>query len=61
MVDAEGSYPQPMFLNQVRYLAGMTGRADQRPGNFAYSRLEELQTQLADIQARLARIVGEES
>jgi len=60
MVDAGGSYPQPMFLNQVRYLQGMTGRADQRPGNFAYIRYDELTAQLATLEARVNRAMGGE-
>jgi photosystem II stability/assembly factor-like uncharacterized protein len=61
MVDAGGSYPQPMLLNQINYLRGMTSRADQRPGNFAYTRLEELTEQLSELEARLGRVVGEGS
>jgi hypothetical protein len=60
MVDAGGSYPQPMLLNQIRYLQGMTGRADQRPGNFAYTRFDELKEQLADLQSRFQQITGGE-
>ena len=60
MVDDGGSYPQPMFLNQIRYLQGMTSRADQRPGNFAYTRFDELGAQLADLQARVNRVMGGE-
>lgn len=58
LVDAGGSYPQPMLLNQIRYLQGMTGRADQRPGNFAYSRFDELSGQLEELQARFTRVTG---
>ena len=58
LVDAGGSYPQPMLLNQIRYLQGMTGRADQRPGNFAYTRHEELQQQLAELRVRFAQVTG---
>jgi hypothetical protein len=49
-----------MLLNQINYLRGMTSRADQRPGNFAYSRLEELREQLDEIQRRLSQILGED-
>jgi len=60
MVDAGGSYPQPMLLNQIRYLGGMTSRADQRPGDFAYLRFDELSSQLADLEARVSRVLGGE-
>lgn len=60
MIDAGGSYPQPMLLNQIRYLGGMTGRADQRPGNYAYTRFDELSAQLADLQARVDSVMGGE-
>lgn len=40
--DAEGSYPQPMLLNQIGYLLGMISRADQAPGEDAYVRHDEL-------------------
>jgi len=58
MVDAGGSYPQPMFLGQLRYLQGMTSRADQRPGNFAYTRFDELSQQLAEMMARFQQVTG---
>lgn len=58
LVDAGGSYPQPMLLNQIRYLQGMTGRADQRPGNFAYSRFDELSQELKTLKARFAAATG---
>ena len=60
MIDAGGSYPQPMLLNQIRYLGGMTGRADQRPGNYAYTRFDELSDQLAELEARVNRVIGGE-
>jgi len=60
MEDAGGSYPQPMLLNQIRYLQGMTGRADQRPGNFAYLRLQELEGALASLEVRVNTVLGGE-
>lgn len=61
MVEAEGiSYPTPMLVSQIRYLLGMTSRADQRPGDFAYTRFDELRSQLGEIQASLERITGGE-
>ncbi len=58
LVDAGGSYPQPMLLNQIQYLQGMTGRADQRPGNFAYSRFDELTAQLSELESGVSRVMG---
>ncbi|MCK5147441.1 hypothetical protein KAR48_11855 [bacterium] len=37
-------YPQPMLLDQIRYLGSMLTRADQRPGRDAYTRLNELES-----------------
>lgn len=54
--DDVGSYPKPMLLNQLRYLSGMIGRADQKPGRDAYVRLEQLETELAAIEAELERL-----
>jgi hypothetical protein len=51
-----GSYPQPMLLGQLNYLAGMIRRADQAPGNQAYERHEELQTELQAILTELERL-----
>ena len=42
----KGSYPQPMLLDQLRYLYGMTTRADQRLGQDAFERFKELRGQL---------------
>ena len=50
--DASGSYPQPMLLSQLNYLAGMTSRADQIPGADAYTRLNELQQEVETVRAR---------
>jgi len=54
--DPVGSYPKPMLLNQVRYLSGMVGRADQKPGRDAYTRLEQLRAELTDIVRELERL-----
>ena len=42
LVTAKGPYPQPMLIDQTQYLGSMINRADQRPGNDAYIRFEEL-------------------
>ena len=47
------SYPQPMLIDQLRYLAGFTSRGDFRPGKDAYERLAQLQSDLAAILQQL--------
>lgn len=47
--DNSDSYPPPMLISQIRYLSGMTSSADQRPGNYAYSRYDELRTWLLEL------------
>lgn len=39
----EGRYMRPMLLDQLRYLASMLDRADQKPGQDAYDRFQELE------------------
>ena len=51
-----GSYPKPMLLNQLRYLSSMLNRADQRPGQDAIMRHEQLKTRLAEVKAELERL-----
>lgn len=53
LVDAEGPYPEPMLNAQLRYLASMLDRADQRPGRDAYDRLEQLDAAVAACAAEL--------
>ena len=50
LVTPPGTYMQPMLSDQTRYLSGMIGRADQRPGQDAYERLEELKTRFKEIK-----------
>jgi hypothetical protein len=45
LVRAEGSYTQPMLVDQVNYLYGIVRRADQRPGKDVQERLEVLRMQ----------------
>ena len=40
------AYPQPMLIDQLKYLAGVIGRADQRPGRDAELRAGELLAEL---------------
>jgi hypothetical protein len=56
IVTAPGAYPQPMLLDQLSSIARMAGSADQKVGRSVFDYIEELRTQLADIQASLARI-----
>ena len=51
-----GAYQQPMLISQLSYLASNSGRADQRPGNHAYLRLEELDKELVSCEAAYQRL-----
>ena len=53
VTDNSDSYPPPMLMNQIGYLSGMITAADQRPGNHAYERLEELQRWLYTLTDRV--------
>ncbi len=46
----EGSYPPPMLIDQLEYIYFMTIRADQRPGNDAYTRFETLNKELEQVK-----------
>jgi hypothetical protein len=50
-------YPQPMLIDQLEYLYGMTSRADQRPGRDAHRRYEQLRRELDALLRRLAPLV----
>ena len=54
----EGSYPQPMLVDQIDYLYGMLTTADQRPGQDAYQRYRELEAQVAEAEAEMGRRGG---
>ncbi len=51
------SYPQPMLIDQIAYLYGMTTRADQRPGRDAYERFQALTKQLEGLKDRLGGVL----
>ncbi|MEJ2184367.1 MAG: hypothetical protein P8Z36_00340 [Gemmatimonadota bacterium] len=51
------SYPQPMLIDQIAYLYGMTTRADQKPGRDAYERYQELSKQLDALRNRLGGVL----
>ncbi|MCK5941283.1 MAG: hypothetical protein KAI24_04865, partial [Planctomycetes bacterium] len=52
------TYPQQMLLSQIRYLAGMIDRADQRPGNHAFQRYQQLVAEVAELERELEQISG---
>jgi photosystem II stability/assembly factor-like uncharacterized protein len=56
----EGRYPQPMLLDQLQYLGGMTNDADQKLGADAYLRFDELKAQLAGHLAAIERLLETE-
>ena len=53
----DGSYQTPTLVDQIRYLYGMTSRADQKPGADAYQRLEVLEEELERHISTLQRIM----
>jgi hypothetical protein len=52
LVTVPGRYQQPMLIDQLQYLYGMTTSADQRIGADAVERLAELRSQLDDLLRR---------
>jgi hypothetical protein len=46
----EGSYQQPMLVDQIGYLYRLTTGADQRPGRDAYQRYQELEAELERVE-----------
>jgi photosystem II stability/assembly factor-like uncharacterized protein len=48
-------YPLPKLIDQIEYLYGMTTRADERPGQDAYTRYDQLRKQLDAIEAGVPR------
>ena len=53
VTDNSDSYPPPMLQSQIGYLRGMVTAADQKPGNDAYLRLDELQAQFDELLQRV--------
>ena len=51
------SYPQPMLRDQLNYLSGNSQRADQKPGEDMYERLEVLVAELEAHKVRLQRLI----
>ncbi|HCC71703.1 MAG TPA: hypothetical protein DEQ09_11205, partial [Bacteroidales bacterium] len=50
-------YPQPMLSDQIMYLYSMIGRSDQKPGNDAYIRFNELSGRLESIRNQFEGLV----
>jgi photosystem II stability/assembly factor-like uncharacterized protein len=53
LVTEEGTYTQPMLIDQIDYLYNMISNADQAPGQEAKDRFEVLRASFAEIQAGL--------
>jgi photosystem II stability/assembly factor-like uncharacterized protein len=51
LVTAGGAYPQPMLIDQLQNILRMTSQADQRVGREAYTRFEDLEKELNEIEA----------
>ena len=50
LVSKEGTYMQPMLIDQMKYLYGMISKADQILGNDAYKRFNDLSLELENIK-----------
>ena len=53
------SYPEPMLLDQLAYLYGITTSADQEPGEESSLRLKELRKKMSTYEERLADLMGQ--
>jgi len=56
MFTPQGTYMQPMLLDQISYLSSMLSRADQRPGKDAYDRYNELKGQFENVEKEFAAL-----
>jgi hypothetical protein len=56
LITDSGPYPQPMMLSQISYLNSMISRADQKPGNHAFLRYEELKSQLENLELEFNKL-----
>jgi hypothetical protein len=54
----EGRYMTPMLVDQASYLYSMLGEADQKPGQDAYARYEELLQQYQSLQSENQKYLG---
>ena len=53
LVTEKQPYPQPMLIDQLKYLYSMINRVDQEPGEDAYKRYDELKNEFEDIKNSL--------
>ncbi len=56
LVTSPGTYMQPMLQAQTSYLNSMIGRADQKPGQDAYDRLEELKGRFEEVKSEFENL-----
>ena len=56
---AEGRYQKPQLLAQISYLSSMIAYADQRPGQDAFDRYENLRKWFEDILEKWTAVSGE--
>ncbi len=57
LLTAPRRYSPPMLLDQLQYLYENLSRADQAPGDDAYARHDELETELGDLIDELERVL----
>jgi photosystem II stability/assembly factor-like uncharacterized protein len=60
LVTADGRYQEPMLINQLQYLYGMTSGADQRLGADAYARFRELAAELSGHLSEIEHVLQAE-
>jgi photosystem II stability/assembly factor-like uncharacterized protein len=56
LVTAGGAYPQPMLIDQLQNILRMTSQADQRVGRDAFTRLDDLERELKEIESTVSRL-----
>ncbi len=54
----EGIYMTPMLIDQLRYIRYMLNQADQRPGQDAYDRFDELKNRFSNIITPYTKLAG---
>jgi len=60
LVDQPVRYGRPGLQTQIRYLAGMTTRVDQKVGRDAIERYQTLRKELDAVEAEVNRVLGAE-